>query len=73
MPVLIDLPTGSDGRETVSINVEEIAAARGHVVTSYSYVDYTLITLKNGVEYDCRVSHADFLKRLRQVIDEACP
>lgn len=66
--VFINLPTGSDGRDTVSINVEEISSALGHVVTSYSYVDYTLVTLKNGTEHDCRIKHSDFLARLVRAI-----
>ena len=60
----INLPTGSDGREEVSINVTEIASYRGHVVTSYSYVDYTEVVLKNGTVHDCQISKAKFEQRL---------
>ena len=57
--VLLEFPIGKDGRETVAINVTEIASMRSHVVTSYSYVDYTEITLKNGTVHDCRISYAE--------------
>jgi hypothetical protein len=69
MSVFINLPTGSDGRDEVSINVTEIASYRGHVVTSYSYVDYTEVVLKNGVTHDCRISKAKFEERLRVALD----
>lgn len=66
--VFINLPTGSDGRDEVSINVTEIASYRGHVVTSYSYVDYTEVILKNGERHDCRISKSKFEDRLRAAI-----
>jgi hypothetical protein len=62
----INLPIGSDGRDEVSINIAEIASFRGHVVTSYSYVDYTEVVMKNGIKYDCRISKSEFEKRLHQ-------
>jgi len=62
------LPTGPDGRDEVSINVEEIAALRSHVVTSYSYVDYTEVTLRNGTRFDCRIKKADVDKRVQEAL-----
>lgn len=69
----INLPTGSDGRDEVSINVEEIAALRAHVVTSYSYLDYTEVTLKNGRTFDCQISKRDVEKRMLAAIAEVAP
>jgi hypothetical protein len=63
--IIADLPTGSDGRNTVSIVITEIAAYESHIVTSYSYEDWTKITLKNGVVYDCRIAYRDFVNRLK--------
>lgn len=62
--IFVTLPTGSDGRDTVSINISEVASYRGHTVVSYSYEDWTEIVLKNGVRHDCRVSHSEFEKRM---------
>lgn len=58
--IFISCPIGTDGRDSVSINVEQIASYQSHVVTSYSYVDYTLVTLHNGIQHDCRISKANF-------------
>ena len=66
--VFISLPTGSGGRDRVAINVEEIASYRGHTVTSYSYEDWTEVVLNNGVTHDCRISIADFEKRLCEAV-----
>ncbi len=64
MTAFITVPIGSDRRHQVSINVDEIASFKGHVVTSYSYVDYTEVVLKNGVVHDCRISRKEFEERL---------
>jgi hypothetical protein len=64
----INLPTGSDGRDEVGINVYEIAALRAHVVTSYSYVDYTEVTLKNGRTFDCRIKKSEVEQRMRAAL-----
>lgn len=68
--IFISLPTGPDGRDEVDINISEIAAMRSHVVTSYSYVDYTEITLKNGATFDCRIKKSELVKRLRAAMAE---
>lgn len=51
----------------VSINVDEIAAMRSHVVTSYSYVDYTEITLKCGKVFDCAIKKSEVEARLARI------
>jgi len=35
--MFINLPKGADGKQEVSINVDEIASYENHTVTSYSY------------------------------------
>jgi hypothetical protein len=67
----ITASTGPDGRDEVSINVEEIASYRSHVVTSYSYQEWTLVSLKNGTQHDCRITKRDFEKKLREVAEVA--
>ena len=66
MTAFIRLPTGSDGRDTVAINVDEIASYREHTVVSYSYQQWTKVTLKSGVEHDCGISLAEFERRVAQ-------
>ena len=65
----ITVPHGE--RNEVTINVDEIAAYHGHVVTSYSYVDYTLVRLKSGDTYDCRIAKSDFEAKLRAALEAA--
>lgn len=65
----VELPCGSDGKDRVTIFVSEIASYRGHTVVSYSYQDWTEVTLKNGVKYDCKVSHRDFTDMIRKAVN----
>lgn len=64
--VFVTLPVGE--RDEVSIEVTEIAALRSHVVTSYSYVDYTEVTLKNGAVFDCRVKKSDVERKIQEAL-----
>ncbi|NUS01985.1 MAG: hypothetical protein HOV97_05410 [Nonomuraea sp.] len=65
LAAFLTMPTGHDGRDEVSINIEEIASFKGHTKVSYSYEDWTLVTLKNGVQHDCRIKKAEFERRLQ--------
>ena len=63
--MFINLPKGADGKQEVSINVDEIASYENHTVTSYSYQEWTIIILKNGVKHDCQIKKVDFEKKLK--------
>ena len=69
--LFITLLTGSDGRHEVSINVEEIASYENHTVTSYSYQEWTIVTLKNGVRHDCYIKKSDLEKKLKVAFEAA--
>jgi hypothetical protein len=62
--ILVRFPAGADGKDRVAINIGEIASFRSHTVTSYSYQEWTLVTLKSGKEHDLNISMDEFQKRI---------
>lgn len=68
--IFVELPTGSDSRNLVAINVDEIASMRAHTVVSYAYEDWTEVTLKNGVSHDCRIKYVDLMSTIRNLLEE---
>lgn len=64
----IQLPCGPDGKHKVTILVSEIASYESHTVVSYSYEEWNRVTLKNGVQHDCKVSHDTLTKMIREAV-----
>lgn len=60
-------PEGSRGLDDVRINVEEIAAYRGHVrpgeTNVHSYDEWVLVTLRCGEKFDLRLTMEEFESR----------
>lgn len=63
---LISLPMAND--QEVDINVHEIAALREHTVVSYSYQQWTEVTLKSGAKFDCFKTKAEVTALIRRAL-----